>query len=622
MLKPEEMTKLRIYCPKSKLKEVIEEMYNAKAVDLIEHQKEDNIDIGTPLTGVEEISDAAIKARSLIYRLNPEKKAKKSKEDISKVIKSVQQLHEKVDQIYSRLKEINSRNKHLKKILHTVKKIESLGVPLKYYQETSHIKYFIGQLETLGDLEKELQENLGNNYELHSKKDDKKYLISIFIDKSKEWELLKVLKEHTFSEVKIPEEVIGKDNPIETLQNEIGSLKSEKEELNKKITEIKNKHGAELSEKERRLTQSAKIAEAPLKFGETQNIAIISGWVPSKTKAKVQKRIEEITKGDYHIEQLQISEKDSAPVQLRNPKAARPYEFLLRLFSMPSYKEIDPTLFMFITFPLFFGFMLGDIGYGITTLALFMVLKKYFPQGKDLFNILMFSSGATILFGIIFGEFFGVELAHVHAIGHWMEANHLHFFHRSPNEMSNIFNLMTIAGIVGAIHVNLGLFFGFINIYKHHGVKHAVLEKGSWVLLELGAALAVLSVLKILPLTIWPGMIVIVASAIMLYFGEGIKGLIELPQVFVHIGSYLRLMAIGVASVSLAMVINQQASPLLQSGIGGIIAGIIILTVGHTINIALGIIGPFLHSLRLHYVEHFTKFYEGGGREFKPFGAE
>jgi len=108
----------------------------------------------------------------------------------------------------------------------------------------------------------------------------------------------------------------------------------------------------------------------------------------------------------------------------------------------------------------------------------------------------------------------------------------------------------------------------------------------------------------------------------MIYKGEGAKGLIEIPALFSHMLSYARLMAVGLASVILAAVINDLAGEMFAAGIAGIIGGVLLLAVGHSVNIGLGLISPFLHSLRLHYVEFFTKFYHGGGIRYIPFGAE
>jgi len=181
---------------------------------------------------------------------------------------------------------------------------------------------------------------------------------------------------------------------------------------------------------------------------------------------------------------------------------------------------------------------------------------------------------------------------------------------------------MYTAIAIGLIHVNWGLIAGFVNINKEHGLKHAIFEKGSWFVLEAGAAMLALSYFNIIKLTPLIGWLFLAGSLIMLYKGEGVKGIIELPTIFTNTLSYLRLMAIGLSSVSIAVVVNKTAEGFFHEGGLLILAGILILLTGHVLNIILGLFGSFLHSLRLHYVEFFSKFFQGGAEKYRPFGAK
>jgi len=210
----------------------------------------------------------------------------------------------------------------------------------------------------------------------------------------------------------------------------------------------------------------------------------------------------------------------------------------------------------------------------------------------------------------MYGEIFGLE-----EIGHFQIPHLLSRTHE-------VFTLLYIAIGIGIFHVNLGLILGFINKLKAHGLSKAIYEKGSWFVLQLGVVLLVLSSMGIIQLSSLVGYGFLLISIIMLYKGEGVKGIIELPSIFTNILSYARLMAIGLSSVSLAVVINDMSLGFFEKGGFSILAGIFILLVGHTINIVLGLFGSFLHSLRLHYVEFFGKFFEGGAEKYKPFGAK
>ena len=303
---------------------------------------------------------------------------------------------------------------------------------------------------------------------------------------------------------------------------------------------------------------------------------------------------------------LDVSEsKENAPIALENPNALKPFEFFLDLYTLPKYTELDPSFLMAITFPLFFGFMLGDVGYGIVTLLLFLFLRsKTKGVMKSLSGVLVWGSIATIIFGVVFGEVFGLEVIE----------------HPLLNRVHDPSLVLGVAVFVGFLHINLGLLLGFYNELKSHGFKHAFLAKLSWIGLEIGLILLAVDALGFAQIGVIPGAVISLVSVVMLYLGEGAKGLVELPSIFSNMLSYGRLFAVGLSSVSIALVVNEMAAKMFEGGLIGIGIGIIILVIGHVLNIALGLIGPSLHSIRLHYVEFFSKFFHGGGAKYKPFG--
>lgn len=294
---------------------------------------------------------------------------------------------------------------------------------------------------------------------------------------------------------------------------------------------------------------------------------------------------------------------------LNHNKISKPFVSLLELYSLPSYKEIDPTNFMLFTFPLFFGMILGDIGYGIILLATFLGLKKKFPEAKDLLNVLIFSSISTIFFGFLFGEVFGLE----EIFGFKMFS----ILHRAHE----INTLLLWSVYIGLFHVNLGLVLGFINEFRNHGFMRALFEKASWILIELGGILLITNYLNITHIYNVLLYTLVVLGVVWLAIGEGIRGVIELPSILSNILSYTRIGAVGVASVILASLINQFSSFMMNKSIYFLPLVIIVLILGHGVNILLGTLEPFIHTLRLHFVEHFTKYYTGGGKEYKPFGS-
>ena len=186
----------------------------------------------------------------------------------------------------------------------------------------------------------------------------------------------------------------------------------------------------------------------------------------------------------------------------------------------------------------------------------------------------------------------------------------------------DITKLMYLAILVGVFHINLGIIIGFFNELKSDGFMTALYAKGGWIVLEIGVLLFALSYSKLISLPSYVGVIFALLSLFMLYKGEGIRGIVEFPSIFSNTLSYARLMAIGLSSVVLAVIINNSAKEFFDKGGFLILIGALILFVGHIVNIMLGLLGSFLHSLRLHYVEFFTKFFHGGGKKYKPFGAK
>ena len=150
----------------------------------------------------------------------------------------------------------------------------------------------------------------------------------------------------------------------------------------------------------------------------------------------------------------------------------------------------------------------------------------------------------------------------------------------------------------------------------------AIYEKASWFILQIGIALLALSYFGKILISPLIGAGFLGLSILMLFKGEGIKGIIELPSILTNIMSYVRLMAIGLSSVELAIVINESSKEFFHKGGFFVLIGVLILVIGHAINIMLGLLGSFLHSLRLHYVEFFSKFFHGGAKKYQPFGAK
>ena len=406
-------------------------------------------------------------------------------------------------------------------------------------------------------------------------------------------------KEITFSykEFYLPKKITV-DIPLK-----IKTLEEKKEKIFTELKEIANGNLLNLQREELKLSKETALLESKIKFNKTDNFTVISGYVPSE-KIKLLERSLEEELGDSFEMKKKIAKGGDVPTKLDNPGFSGNYEELLKMYSLPKYGEFDPTFLMFLIFPIFYGLILGDVGYGLLSLILFTLLKPKFPQFKGFISILQVSAIFSTLFGVFYGEYFGYE-PHIFPFE----------YHRSEDPVP----LLYAAIGFGLVHLNLGLLIGFFQEWKH-SKYHAIMDKLVWIILQIGVfswiggALIASSALTIL------GMVFFALAVIMLVKEHGFMGIIEIPSFFTNLLSYARLMAVGVSSVVIAILINEFSIPMIQNGIISGFFGILLLLVGHIFNMVLGNFESFLHSLRLHYVEFFTKFYTGNGREFEPFG--
>lgn len=341
---------------------------------------------------------------------------------------------------------------------------------------------------------------------------------------------------------------------------------------------------------------------------QTHYAFIIMGWVPTDTYPMLASSLKDRFGDKVMVREVGVKaeEIDLVPVYLKNPRPLKPFEVFLRILPPPRYGSIDPTPYIALFFPTFFGLILGDIGYGIILLLLSLYTRRRFKDREvisELGSILFISSLFAILFGLLFGEFFG-DLGERLGI--------LHPFLLDRFKAMRAFLVLAIG--IGVGHIVLGMVLAIVN-YIHRGKGKEAMARVSMLV----AILSLLFIIGVLTRTLpeallTPVVIVLAVALVLLIVLEGLLGPLEVLKAIGNILSYARIMAIGTASVVMAIVANR-----LGGLVGNVLLGIIIATLIHTVNVALGILSPTIHSLRLHYVEFFSKFYQPGGRRYRPF---
>jgi V/A-type H+-transporting ATPase subunit I len=341
---------------------------------------------------------------------------------------------------------------------------------------------------------------------------------------------------------------------------------------------------------------------------QTESCFLFYGWVPEPELPSFGEKLEKRFGGQVVAEEREIlqEELELVPILLRNPAYFSPFELFTRLLPLPRYTSYDPTPFLAIFFPIFFGMILGDAGYGIVLFAAASWLGRRYRANRnvrDAARILRFSSLYTIIFGLFYGEFFGDIGRLFFGLGSFLERK------------ESVLPMLYFAMAVGIFHVVFGLVLGIFSALRKKAGRDALSRLLSLLIIT-AAITAVGSLFGIIPkIVVGPMIYVILILLPMLVVAGGFLAFLELLKSIGNIISYARLMAIGLASVLLAFVANRIAG-LAGDVFIGLLAGLLL----HTINILLGILSPTIHSVRLHYVEFFGKFIEPGGRKYEPLG--
>lgn len=367
------------------------------------------------------------------------------------------------------------------------------------------------------------------------------------------------------------------------------------------------------------------------KLGETDYTFVCSGYVPTKYLGELSEMLEKNYDSSVVVDQIEIAPEEypKVPVELENKPRFRPFQAALGIWGQPVYGTFDPSWVLAFSFPLIFGMIVGDAGYGLLLLAFCLFFKWRYPHNGAVqaFTSVLAPAGLmAIIFGIFYFEFFG-DLAHVYIPG----LNQIHPiqissgfslpFIRTSSDMQMTFLLMAVG--FGVVEVIIGLIFGIINNRRMGQHKHVIEKSGILTILFAGLAIAALKFMPVLTESLSVQAAAIVNYVVYFVFaigfivtlwGGGIMGAIETIESVAHIASYIRIMAVGLVGALLADAANKLVFVTMPNA-----GGIVIALMLHILNFAIICFSPSIHALRLTFLEFFGKFWEAGRVAYKPF---
>lgn len=434
-----------------------------------------------------------------------------------------------------------------------------------------------------------------------------------------------VILQETDQEIEIDaEEVKLPSMALSDLEKKYKTNEQHKEEIKETFDQYAEKYQEALRKKRHELQVNTEFNKALINTEDhaESKIKLLEGWVP---ETKEQNLVEYLEDKDILYQTSKPAPKENVPILLKNGKYSKLFEPIGDLFSLPDYREIDLTPFFAPFFMFFFGFCVGDSGYGLLMLIGTLILRsKVKPSLKPIMTMASFLGGATIIMGLISGTFFGVNLIELETL----PFNNDMFL--KPIEMF----YLSIG--LGVLQIVFGMFLKMANKMKQFGFKHGLSLMG-WILLIFTAIIfmggeemgwfqveGMIKILQNIFLIISLGLILIFndpSKSVFASVGLGLYDIYNMVTgVFGDILSYIRLFALGISSAILGLVFNQIAIQFLAIDYVGWLFFIILLLIGHGLNIFLASLGAFVHPLRLTFVEFYKNAgFTGGGKKYKPF---
>ena len=395
----------------------------------------------------------------------------------------------------------------------------------------------------------------------------------------------------------------------ESLWARQAQLRSEAKRIDAALGEIGMEHYGRLACIGEMLRFECMNVDAIRMLKRTEDTCVMEGWIPAKRERELFGKLHQLLGDEFSIEH--VGTKESAPVYYEMPGIMRSFNYILDMYSAPRGDEINPAFFLMVSFPILYGLMISDVGYGLLSLILSIIIARFTEKDgllHNMSNIWAFASIFTILFGVFNDQYFGFALdKYLLPYGGFDWAHNLNF-------------VIAASILIGISQVGLGLSIGAWNSIKKRKIRFAVAR-----LLLLAALISGTVYVSGLIFgafangtTAWSGAIALFSVLLLILVNA--KQLNKLVDMIIYPISYVRIVGFGLTSMLIASVINEAVTPNVHSGIVIFVLYLLVFVSLHLLNMALSTFEGALQSVRLNFVEFFEEFYTGNGVEYRPFG--
>ncbi len=671
MLRPAPMARALVVGPRDDLEATVTALYDLRLLHIVDHAAgRDDLGIGKPLPAAANASEVLVKLRSIASVLQVEEP--KSTAPLEPVAGD---LRDKILALELNISEEDATRKKAQALMQDLnRRIEELTpfaqLPLAFedYRGYDSLDVLAGKApkEILG------LENAApaSDFEAFAVPG----FLVVFVSKGAAAAMREFLGQQGFTSVAIPE---GKAHPRELLAETLAERERwEKRlsEIDERLTTLRERYSGFLASAKAHLEIQVEKAEAPLRFAVTDHTFIVEGWVPEETLSQMKTELGKIPNlfvSELETEQGPKGEAEheapepEPPVKLTNPKPVKPFEMLVNMFGTPSYHEIDPTLVFSLAFPMMFGIMVGDAGYGLLWMAYgIWLLRRWKNRPWDFWKNLLvaFIWGgfwATVFGTFVFAEAFGIPFhtplnpQSAAEAFNWSD-NILHFsipIFPIIEKLKQVPDFIIMSVSVAFLHLGTGFIIGVFDDIRH-SVKHAV-GKFGWFLVLFGMYIVLIARAGRWPGTwgylIWNGPLgwvprsgilaetmgfgapnqipylavgLVVSGIVLVLATEGGLHLMEVFGLLANVISYARLAGIGVAEEAVIFALNVIAlnALVINQPVYMVVGGVALMAACNLLIFLLSTISGTIQSIRLNYVEFFLKFYKGTGTLFRPFG--